>query len=134
MSAICLTHKPDIAIIERAFVAKNAHSAMRIAEMRGALAYVALRAGAAVAECSPRAAKLAVSGLGHARKSQVAFMIEKLLGVSTENADADATDAMAIAIRCALDRSLIEKADEERQAMGEAGPGGAPRRGKRFGR
>ena len=60
----------------------------------------AAQAEVPVREATPNEVKQAVCGNGAAEKSQVATMVERLLGVSLAGADDDATDALAIAIGC----------------------------------
>lgn len=98
---------PDEAAIEGAFFAKNARTAMILGQARGVvLAACALRA-LPVFEYSPRSVKLAVTGVGSARKEQVAKMVARLLGLSSEIQE-DAADALAIAICHANQRALPE--------------------------
>lgn len=113
VEAILVRLKPKAVAIERAFVAKNPATALRIAELRGALFLVVHRSGARLVEVAPKTAKKTLVGRGAAKKSQVAFMVEKLFGVAIDNIDADATDAMAIAVRLALDSSLRDIVGEQ---------------------
>jgi crossover junction endodeoxyribonuclease RuvC len=82
--------------VERVFLAKNADSALKLGQARGA-ALAAVPATLEVHEYAPRAIKLAVVGVGGAEKGQVAHMVKQLLRVDLKLA-ADAADALAIAI------------------------------------
>ena len=89
-------HAPSEVAVERVFLSKNADSALKLGQARGAaLAAVPVRLG--VHEYAPRAVKLAVVGVGGAEKTQVAHMVKQLLRVDLRLA-ADAADALAIAI------------------------------------
>ncbi|HEX6638284.1 MAG TPA: crossover junction endodeoxyribonuclease RuvC [Steroidobacteraceae bacterium] len=89
-------HQPQEVAVERVFLSKNADSALKLGQARGAaLAAVPARLG--VHEYAPRAVKLAVVGAGGAEKAQVAHMVKQLLRVDLRLA-ADAADALAIAI------------------------------------
>jgi crossover junction endodeoxyribonuclease RuvC len=89
-------HNPQEIAVERVFLSKNADSALKLGQARGA-ALAAVPASLGVHEYAPRAIKLAVVGVGGAEKSQVAHMVKQLLRVNLKLA-ADAADALAIAI------------------------------------
>ncbi len=89
-------HLPQEIAIERVFLAKNADSALKLGQARGA-ALAAVPAMLEVHEYAPRAIKLAVVGVGGAEKTQVAHMVRQLLRVDTR-LTADAADALAVAI------------------------------------
>ena len=89
-------HAPREIAVERVFLSKNADSALKLGQARGAaLAAVPMSIG--VHEYAPRAIKLAVVGVGGAEKSQVAHMVKQLLRLDMRLA-ADAADALAVAI------------------------------------
>ena len=97
-------HGPTDIAVERVFLSKNADSALKLGQARGAaLAAVPVTLG--VHEYAPRAIKLAVVGIGGAEKSQVAHMVRQLLAIDLKLA-ADAADALAIAICHAHTRKL----------------------------
>src|SRR5688572_27196773 len=89
-------HRPGEVAVERVFLSKNADSALKLGQARGA-ALAAIPTALAVHEYAPRAVKLAVVGMGGAEKAQVAHMVKQLLRVNLRLA-ADAADALAIAI------------------------------------
>lgn len=97
-------HAPQEVAVERVFLSKNADSALKLGQARGA-ALAAIPATLGVHEYAPRAVKLAVVGAGGAEKSQVAHMVKQLLRVDLRLA-ADAADALAIAICHAHTRTL----------------------------
>lgn len=98
---------PDEAVIEGAFFAKNARTAMILGQARGAvLAACALR-NLPVYEYSPRSIKQAAVGAGAASKEQVGRMVMRLLGLD-EIPQEDAADALAAAICHAHQRGLPE--------------------------
>jgi crossover junction endodeoxyribonuclease RuvC len=82
--------------VERVFVSRNADSALKLGQARGA-ALCAVPAAVPVFEYAPRAVKLAVVGSGGAEKFQVAHMICVLLALA-ERPGADAADALAVAV------------------------------------
>jgi len=89
-------HNPQEIAVERVFLSKNADSALKLGQARGA-ALAAVPVSLEVHEYAPRAIKLAVVGVGGAEKAQVAHMVKQLLRVNLKLA-ADAADALAIAI------------------------------------
>jgi crossover junction endodeoxyribonuclease RuvC len=89
-------HNPQEIAVERVFLSKNADSALKLGQARGA-ALAAVPAALEVHEYAPRAIKLAVVGVGGAEKAQVAHMVKQLLRVDLKLA-ADAADALAVAI------------------------------------
>lgn len=97
-------HDPQEVAVERVFLSKNADSALKLGQARGA-ALAAVPAALGVHEYAPRAIKLAVVGVGGAEKAQVAHMVKQLLRVNLKLA-ADAADALAIAICHAHTRRL----------------------------
>lgn len=88
---------PTEAAIERVFMAKNADSALKLGQARGAAICAAVGRGLPMAEYAPTAIKQAVVGRGHAGKEQVQHMVGVLLNLH-EPLQADAADALAIAI------------------------------------
>lgn len=97
-------HRPEEIAVERVFLSKNADSALKLGQARGA-ALAAVPSALGVHEYAPRAIKLAVVGVGGAEKSQVAHMVKQLLRLDLRLA-ADAADALAIAICHAHSRKL----------------------------
>jgi crossover junction endodeoxyribonuclease RuvC len=88
---------PTVVAVEDVFVQQNPRSALALAQARGmALAVIGL-AGLSVASYSPATVKKAVSGSGRAEKSQIARMVQALIGLRSLPR-ADATDALAVAI------------------------------------
>ncbi|MDE2220794.1 MAG: crossover junction endodeoxyribonuclease RuvC [Gammaproteobacteria bacterium] len=90
-------HRPDEVAIERVFMHRNADSALKLGQARGAAICAALGLGASAHEYAPRAIKLAVSGYGAADKGQVAQMVSALLRLERRPV-ADAADALAVAL------------------------------------
>jgi crossover junction endodeoxyribonuclease RuvC len=83
--------------IEEVFMAKNASSALKLGQARGAAICAATSQGLEVSEYSARGVKLAVVGSGSADKTQVQHMVRMLLGLSAAPG-ADQADALAVAL------------------------------------
>ena len=96
LAALVAEHRPGEIAVERVFVSRNADSALKLGQARGA-ALCAIPAGMPVFEYAPRAVKLAVVGFGGAEKFQVARMVCTLLALA-EAPGADAADALAVAV------------------------------------
>ena len=104
LRALLSEHAPAEVAVERVFVSRNADSALKLGQARGA-ALCAIPADVPVFEYAPRAIKLAVVGSGAAEKFQVAHMIRTLLSL-VERPGADAADALAVAVCHAHQRRL----------------------------
>jgi crossover junction endodeoxyribonuclease RuvC len=90
-------YAPDEAAIEETFVTANGSSTLKLGHARAAAIIAPARAGLPVAEYAAKVVKKAVVGTGGADKTQVAFMVARLLPAAGA-ASADAADALAVAI------------------------------------
>ncbi|GKX54840.1 crossover junction endodeoxyribonuclease RuvC [Leminorella grimontii] len=97
VSEIITQFHPDYFAIERVFMARNADSALKLGQARGAAIVAAVNADLPVFEYAARQVKQTVVGTGAAEKSQVQHMVKTLLKLPA-NPQADAADALAIAI------------------------------------
>jgi crossover junction endodeoxyribonuclease RuvC len=91
-------HRPDVVAVEEVFYSVNAKSALKLGHVRGVALLAAAMRGLPVAEYAPLTIKSAVVGYGMAQKSQVQFMVARLLNLDRSPEPADAADALAIAI------------------------------------
>jgi crossover junction endodeoxyribonuclease RuvC len=99
--AIVAEYDPQEIAIERVFMNRNADSALKLGQARGAAICGTAEARAAVYEYAPRQIKLAVVGSGSAEKAQVQLMMKSILKLESRVA-ADAADALATAVCHAL--------------------------------
>jgi crossover junction endodeoxyribonuclease RuvC len=97
--------RPDEVAIERVFMHRNADSALKLGQARGAALSATFAARPRVFEYAPREVKLAVVGTGGAQKEQVKVMVKRLLNIAGPLAE-DAADALAIALCHAHSRRL----------------------------
>ena len=88
---------PTQVAVETVFVNKNAASALKLGQARGAAVCAAISQGLPVAEYSPRSVKQAIVGRGGADKVQVQHMVCVLLQLPEAPAE-DAADALAVAL------------------------------------
>jgi crossover junction endodeoxyribonuclease RuvC len=98
-------YAPAEIAIERIFMHRNADSALKLGQARGAALCGAFAAAVRVYEYSPREIKVAVVGKGSADKVQVQHMVGALLSLN-RRLSADAADALAVAICHAHGRHL----------------------------
>jgi crossover junction endodeoxyribonuclease RuvC len=89
--------QPAEVAIETVFVSRNASSALKLGQARGAALCAAVSRELPVAEYSPRSIKQAMVGRGGADKTQVQHMVSVLLGLET-SPEEDAADALAVAL------------------------------------
>ncbi len=99
--------QPAVVVVERAFIGRNVHSALRLGEGRGLVLASAARRGLQVAEITPASMKRIVVGNGGAEKSQVAHMVGLELGLDLSGSPHDATDALALALAWLRSRSPL---------------------------
>lgn len=92
------THRPHALILERLYFSSNQKTAMQVAEVRGALIYIAMRANVPVFEYAPAQVKAAVTGWGQSDKKGVARMLHALLKIEKEIVHDDEYDAIAIGL------------------------------------
>lgn len=97
--------RPDEVAIERVFMHRNADSALKLGQARGAALSATFSVRPRVFEYAPREVKLAVVGTGGAQKEQVQLMVKRLLNIAGPLAE-DAADALAIALCHAHSRRL----------------------------
>ena len=90
-------HQPDEVAIETVFVSRNAGTALKLGQARGAAVCAAVSLGLPVSEYAPRSVKQAIVGRGGADKVQVQNMVMVLLQLQ-EKLQEDAADALAVAL------------------------------------
>ncbi|VAW80778.1 Crossover junction endodeoxyribonuclease RuvC [hydrothermal vent metagenome] len=97
VSELVETYEPQQLAIENVFMHRNADSALKLGQARGAAICAVVARELPVAEYAPREIKLAVVGKGGADKAQVQHMVRVLLNLNA-TPQADAADALAIAL------------------------------------
>ena len=117
-------HHPQQMSIENVFMARNADSALKLGQARGAAICAAHQAGLEIAEYAPREIKQAIVGNGAGSKEQVQHMVKRLLGIR-QDLQADEADGLAIAIchaqfyatqqKTGIDPSLLKRRRSRRR-------------------
>lgn len=97
VTEIIRTYQPTALAIEKVFLAKNADSALKLGQARGAAILAGANQTLDIAEYTALQIKRAAVGKGHAGKQQVQHMVKALLGLNAAP-QADAADALACAI------------------------------------
>jgi len=98
LGVIIAQYRPQEAASEKLFFGKNVTTAIAVAQARGVAILLLEQRGVSIAEYTPSAVKLAVTGYGAARKEQVGYMVRQLLHLPAVPKPDDAADAAAIAI------------------------------------
>lgn len=91
-------YRPEVLAIEQLFFAKNAKTALSVAEARGVIINTAVSLNIKVLEFTPLEVKMAVTGYGKAEKKEVQKMICRILNLEKIPAPDDASDAIAIGL------------------------------------
>ena len=97
LSAAVDEFMPDECAVEKVFMYRNADSALKLGQSRGAAIAVCADRELPVFEYTANQVKQATVGKGHAAKAQVQYMVKVLLCLSGVP-QADAADALAVAL------------------------------------
>ncbi|MDX1697366.1 MAG: crossover junction endodeoxyribonuclease RuvC [Thiohalobacterales bacterium] len=97
ISSIIDRYRPGEMAVEQVFMNRNADSALKLGQARGAAICAGVQAGVPVEEYAARQIKQAVVGRGGASKEQVQHMMCVLLSL-TRTPQSDAADALGVAI------------------------------------
>lgn len=80
---------------------------MAVAEVRGALLYLAHKLSLSVINLTPLEVKISITGYGQASKEQIKYMVGRLLGFKKKRSLDDEVDALAIALAGAFRAPMI---------------------------
>ncbi len=97
LHAVIEQYQPHEAAVEETFVNSNPRAALALGQARGVALAAAARRGLMVAEYAPTTIKKAIVGSGAADKTQIAFMVRRLLPTAGD-VSADAADALGVAL------------------------------------
>ena len=117
-------HRPEHMSIENVFMQKNADSALKLGQARGAAICAGYQGGLEIAEYAPREIKQALVGSGAATKEQVQHMVKHILGLK-QTLQSDEGDGLAIAIchaqfyatqlKTGIDKSMLKRRRSKRR-------------------
>lgn len=102
-------HRPEVLAVERVMWGQNKTSALAVARATGVILLAAADAGVPVEEYAPLEVKMAVTGLGNADKRRVREALVRAHRVEGVPEQADAVDAVAVAL-CHLQQSRLRRA------------------------
>ena len=107
VSALIERLGPDALAVEDVFHAANTRTALVLGHVRGVVLLAGAERGVPVHEYPPATVKQQITGFGRAEKTQVAFMVTRLLGLPADAPPGDATDALAVALCFACQRACV---------------------------
>ena len=102
-------HRPSAVALERVMWGRNRTSALSVARATGVIMLAAAEAGLPVEEYAPLEVKMATTGIGNADKEQVRTALMRALRVRGVPRQADAADAVAVAV-CHLHQAPLRRA------------------------
>lgn len=117
LSELINSYRPEQLAIENVFMNRNADSALKLGQARGAAICAAVVQQLPVSEYAPREIKQAVVGKGGADKLQVQHMVRVLLNLS-DTPQADAADALATALCHSYQQNAVARVAVAAQLRG----------------
>ncbi len=108
LASVLAKYKPCTAAVEQIFTARNAATALKLGQARGAAIAACAAHNLEIFDYEPTLVKRSLVGTGRAEKEQVAFMVGRLLNVKEKDWALDTTDALAVAI-CHLSQRRFQR-------------------------
>ncbi len=108
LEQVLTLYGPDEAAVEDIFFSKNASSALKLGQVRGAILLTLSKRRLPIVSYPPAFVKRAVVGAGRAAKQQVGRVVQSILAMKDQPGE-DEGDALAIAI-CHLNAPRLPKA------------------------
>lgn len=98
LNAVIKEYKPELAVVEKLYFAKNTTTALDVAQARGVILLTLFNSNVPSYELSPLQVKQYTSGYGKASKRQMQEVVKMLLGLEKIPKPDDAADALALAL------------------------------------
>jgi len=98
LSELIKLYKPSEAAVEKLYFNKNVTTGISVSHARGVLLLGLEQTGIPVHEYTPLQVKSKVVGYGFGEKSQIQYMVSKILNLSKRPSPDDAADGLALAI------------------------------------
>jgi crossover junction endodeoxyribonuclease RuvC len=98
LEAIIKKYEVKEMAMESLFFARNASSALKVAEAIGVIKLCGIKNGLELVEYTPLQVKMALVGYGQAEKEQVEIMVRTELGLEEPISPSHASDAVAVAM------------------------------------
>lgn len=108
VTEVVKTFLPTEVAVESVFVSRNAGSALKLGQARGAAICAVAALDLPVSEYAPRQVKQAVVGTGSADKAQMQHMVKLLLSLR-ETLPEDSADALGVALCHAHSRESVRR-------------------------
>lgn len=93
-------YNPEVLAIEKLFFNQNTTTAMKVAQVKGAIILVAKENNLKTHEYTPQKIKTAVTGYGKSSKNQMIQMTKQLVSIRTNAKHDDEYDAVAVGVAC----------------------------------
>lgn len=90
-------YAPTVMVVESLFHGNNSQSLMKLSQVRGVILLLGENHGMDIFEYSPMEIKRGLTGYGRAEKTQMVFMVSKILGLEALRSP-DQADALAMAL------------------------------------
>jgi len=100
LDKIIAEYRPDGLAIEKLFLTKNQKTALKVAEVKGVIIYLAAKANISCFEFTPLEIKSAICGYGKADKKQVQNALKFTLKNFISPKSDDVCDAIAVSLTC----------------------------------
>ncbi len=97
LNEVVQVHRPSVMVVESLFHSNNSQSLMKLSQVRGVILLVGEAYGMDIFEYSPMEIKRGLTGYGRAEKSQMVFMVTKILKLPDVKSP-DQADALAMAL------------------------------------
>lgn len=94
------TWRPTAVAVEEVYFENNAKTAMRVAEVKGMLSYIAATHTLPVHQYTPMEVKVAITGYGKSDKAAVSMMVMRLVHIPAKKRLDDEIDAIAVGLTC----------------------------------
>ncbi|HUG84198.1 MAG TPA: crossover junction endodeoxyribonuclease RuvC [Euzebya sp.] len=117
-------HRPAALAVERVFINAQARTGVGAMQVVGLVHLIGAGHDLPVWEYTPSQVKAAVTGVGDADKTQVTFMVQRMLSLEAAPRPADRADAMAVAL-CHLNQWGVTTAGDA-SGFGSAQSAGRP--------
>lgn len=109
LEQIIKEYQPDYFVFEELYFSNNTKTALKVAEARGVISSTALSFHLPIYELHPNHVKIAITGHGGAKKSDILWMLPKLISINTDNKLDDELDAIAIGLAFFAQYRTLEK-------------------------
>ena len=98
LTRLIADNQPDVLAVESLFFATNVKTAFDVGAARGVILLAGEEANLPISQYTPLQVKSSLTGYGKAEKSQIQFMVTRILHLKEIPKPDDAADAVAIAL------------------------------------